>query len=246
MSKIIKYLTRLPSRVEHYGLKVTAIKVIIDTCQTVGVPLSPKVRWLAAHTFHVKWKRQQREYYGLKEYNRRIDEKSLEVLNDFYEVGTDFTGKTFIDVGCGTRGVLPIIKAKHRIGVDPALKQLKDFPLPLGIEYYPDKAEELRFSDGFADIVSCNNTLNHVENPKQAIREIYRVLKKGGLFLLEVFIEPRNISHTEEFTPHNLEKMIHAYFTPIREKYEQLKVRVEIDENLDGPLPMRWGGVYKK
>ncbi len=201
---------------------------------------------MAAHSFHTQWKKTQRNYYGLEEYNRRIDEKSLEVLNEFYEIGTDFKDKTVIDVGCGTRGILPIIEADIKIGVDPTLRKLKDFPLPLDVTYLPFKAENLLFNGNFADIICCNNTLNHVEDWKQAIREFYRVLKKGGLLLIEVFIEPRNIAHTFEFTPSELEQYIHGYFTPVREKYEQLQVKVTIDEQLDGELPMRWGGVYKK
>lgn len=96
------------------------------------------------------------------------------------------------------------------------------------------------------DIVVCNNALNHFQNPAQALKEMHRVLRVGGKLLLEVFIERRNIAHTHEYTPESLEKLVCSLFTPNHTKYEQLKVRVVIDEKIGGRLPMRWGGVFTK
>ena len=108
MSKIFKYLYDIPEQVNNYGLGITTKKLVIDTLTFLGLePLIPGgLRWGFAHDFHASWKIYQKDLYGAEEYNRRIDQKSIEVLEDFYETGTDFTGKTVLDVGCGTRAIL--------------------------------------------------------------------------------------------------------------------------------------------
>ena len=244
--KFRKYVALIPIRVQQYGLKPIAYKIIIDLALKLHIPIPPHFRWMAAHSFQTSWKRQQKATYGIEEYNRRIDLKSIEVMTKFYEVGLDFTGKTFVDLGCGTRGVLPSIKADRRIGIDPTIGKLPSFTFPNGIEYLSEKAENMSLPDNSVDVLCCNNTLNHVENPRHAIIEIYRVLKPGGLFLLEVFIEKENIAHTVEFNDESLGVLVEGLFKKIHHKFEQLIVEVDIDENYDGFLPWRWGGVFQK
>ena len=249
MSKIVKYVCDIPEQVNNYGIITTAKKLVVDTLIFLGLEtLVPEsLRWDLAHDFHAAWKIYQKNLYGPEEYNARIDQKSREVLDDFYETGTDFTGKTVLDIGCGTRGILPIIKAAKRIGLDPTIKKIQShFTFDPDITYLSDKAEQIPLLDNSIDIATCNNALNHLEDPKTALQEIHRVLKPGGLLLLEVFIERRNIAHTVEFTPKSLEQLVCSLFTPNHTKYEQLKVRAVIDEKIGGRLPMRWGGVFTK
>lgn len=47
----------------------------------------------------------------------------------------------------------------------------------------------LPFASNSFDIVLCNHVLEHVENDKEAIKEIYRVLKPGGWAMLNVPID---------------------------------------------------------
>lgn len=249
MSKIIKYVFELPEHFDNYGAATTLKKIIIDTMIHFNLEqyIPAKIRWSIAHDFHTTWKIYQRNLYGPKEYNRRIDEKSREVLNEFYETGTDFTGKTVLDVGCGTRGILPVIKAACRIGLDPTINRVNNhFNQTPGIIYISRKAEEIPLGTASIDVVVCNNALNHFENPQKALDEMKRVLKPGGTLLLEVFIERRNIAHTVEYTPKKLEALICNHFKPVMVKHEQLKVKVVMDEKTGGRLPMRWGGVFRK
>lgn len=249
LGKIVRYIELAPMRINEYGLKTFTYKLIMDLALLLDMEkhVPNQIRWQAAHQFHWTWKLSQKSVYGSKEYNHRIDTKSLEVLNDFYETGTDFTGKTVLDVGCGTRGVLPVITAKHKLGADPTIEKVKKF-----FDFYPDaiyvseKAEELGFEDNSIDVIVCNNALNHFENDDLALAQMHRVLKKGGLLLIEVFIEPMNIAHTYSYNECNLTHLLTKYFKPVKIKYERLKVKVEIDEKLDGKLPMRWGGIFKK
>jgi len=246
LCKFRKYVSLIPERVKQYGVKTMFYKILADISLKLKMPIPKRTRWGWAHSFHTAWKNQQVNFYGAEEYNRRIDLKSSEVMNKFYEVGLDFTGKTFVDVGCCTRGVLPIIKAKRRIGIDPTIGKLVGFTFPSGIEYISEKAECMSLPRGSVDVVCCNNTLNHVQDPMAAVMEMYRILKPGGLLLLEVFIEKENVAHTVEFTEESLTNLVKSCFNLVHKKYERLTVEVDIEEEYDGYLPMRWGGVFKK
>ena len=249
MSKTISYLLEIPGQIEKYGAVITAKKAFIDILNHLDlIHIIPReTRWKLAHDFHTQWKHYQRTLYGPEEYNRRIDEKSREVLNQFYETGTDFKNQTVLDVGCGTRGILPIINAAVKIGLDPTINRLNPhFTHDPDIIYISRKAEEIPLDTASVDVVSCNNALNHFEDPEKALKEIHRVLKPDGKLLLEVFIERMNIAHTVEFTPESLEALVCSLFKPVKVKHEQLKVKVVIDEKTGGSLPMRWGGVFTK
>lgn len=249
MSKVLKYVCDIPEQVNNYGIGTTTKKLFIDTLIQFGLEdyIPDGLRWGIANDFHAAWKIYQKDLYGTEEYNKRIDKKSIEVLEVFYETGTDFTGKTVLDVGCGTRGILPVIKAAIRIGLDPTIGKVQDhFTFNPDIIYINHKAEDIPLGSETIDIVTCNNTLNHVQDPPAVLREIHRVLRPSGLLLLEVFIERQNIAHTVAFTPEALETLVCRLFTPIKVKYEQLKVCVVIDEKTGGRLPMRWGGIFRK
>ena len=53
------------------------------------------------------------------------------------------------------------------------------------------------FPDNFFDMVICNHVLEHIKYDKTALREIHRILKKGGLAILMVPID-YNLNETDE------------------------------------------------
>ncbi|MBN1326332.1 MAG: class I SAM-dependent methyltransferase, partial [Candidatus Cloacimonetes bacterium] len=53
------------------------------------------------------------------------------------------------------------------------------------------------FADNSFDFIICNHVLEHIDDDKKAIKEIYRILKKGGYALLQVPID-RNRKETLE------------------------------------------------
>ncbi len=121
--------------------------------------------------------------------------KERRLGNDHYEFlyttpfGLDrdhYSGKTLLDVGCGPRGSLEWADhAKDRVGLDP----LADRYRMLGarthaMQYVKGTAESIPFSDDHFDVVSSFNSLDHVDDLDTAVRELCRVLKPGGLFLL--------------------------------------------------------------
>jgi ubiquinone/menaquinone biosynthesis C-methylase UbiE len=99
-----------------------------------------------------------------------------------------YRGKRVLDIGCGPRGSLEWAgEAAERVGLDPLADAYREFGIEQhAMQYAAAPAEHIPYVDGYFDIVTSLNSLDHVDDPKAAIREIARVLKAGGAFLLEV------------------------------------------------------------
>ena len=99
---------------------------------------------------------------------------------DFYR------GKNLLDIGCGPRGSLEwATMAADRVGLDP----LADMYMGLGAErqamrYVSSPSERIPFPDEYFDVVCSFNSLDHVDDLDKTVREIIRVVRRGGLFLL--------------------------------------------------------------
>jgi len=104
----------------------------------------------------------------------------------------------FLDVGCGTgewiRKLLTIFPRGSFVGVDPALgmieearKKFVDVPQTSRasqVEFLCAPAEEIPFSEGAFDWVTCCNALHCFSDAAGALYEMGRVLKSQGKFLL--------------------------------------------------------------
>jgi len=99
-----------------------------------------------------------------------------------------FKDKIVIDVGCGPRGTLHYFNAKLKIGADPLANFYRKF---FNVDkqdmiYINSEAENIQLDDNFADFVISVNALDHVENFKQTIKEIYRILKPEGIIIFQL------------------------------------------------------------
>jgi SAM-dependent methyltransferase len=96
-----------------------------------------------------------------------------------------------IDVGSGAlpwiKGILPNMRL---IACDPLADEYqKIFDYNRYEQDAPVKAfaESLPFDDNSFDIVHCSNALDHTQNPGQAIQEMERVCRPGGMILIQGF-----------------------------------------------------------
>ena len=99
-----------------------------------------------------------------------------------------YDNRVVVDLGCGPRGSLEwATTASRRIGVDPLANEY----LRLGanrhqMEYFDSSSENIPLKDAECDVVCSFNSLDHVVNIDQTLREIKRITRAGGLFLLLV------------------------------------------------------------
>ncbi|KLI59085.1 class I SAM-dependent methyltransferase [Brachyspira hyodysenteriae] len=95
-----------------------------------------------------------------------------------------------LDIGCGTGYLINMLKkykataefygldlSEEMINISKS-KNIKDAEFILG------SANKLPFNDNTFDIVTCIQSFHHYPYPDEAMKEVYRVLIKGGIYIL--------------------------------------------------------------
>lgn len=116
-----------------------------------------------------------------------------------------------LDIGCGPKGSLTWLKnARAAIGLDPLAELYTRFAIDRHeMIYLSNPAESIPLPSRYVDVVFSMNSLDHVDDPVAASREVRRVLKRGGYFigslnLDEVPTETEPWTLTEEFLEEHL------------------------------------------
>lgn len=95
--------------------------------------------------------------------------------------------RTLLDIGCSAGYVL---EAAKREGLSPTGLDVSSFAVGLcrerGYEAVQGSLAAMPLPDGAFDVVTCKHTLEHVEDPLAALREVARVLAPGGVAFLVV------------------------------------------------------------
>jgi len=126
---------------------------------------------------------------------------SEEVSASYCGVGNPFslgplrTGETVLDIGCGA-GVDSIIAATmvgpdgRVVGMDlipEMLERARDNLRKTSLEnvtFQEGSAEDLPFPEASFDVVISNGVFNLVPDKEEALKDVIRVLKPGGRFML--------------------------------------------------------------
>ncbi len=170
-------------------------------------------------------------------------EKEGTLRHDHYErfhtthFGLDhafYAGKKLLDIGCGPRGSLEWADmASQRVGLDPIVDSYRKLGIDQhAMEYVHAPAEKIPFDDGHFDVVMSFNSLDHVDDLDQAIKEIARVVAPGGLFLLITDVDHKaTITEPLEFSFDVLDKFL-PFFEAIEVKHFEERNRLGIYQSL--------------
>lgn len=127
-----------------------------------------------------------------------------------------FSGR-LLDVGCGNspfRHLLDPAVTRYQ-GVDVAVATDFGYQNPDTVYY---DGHVLPFPDASFDAVLCTEVLEHIAEPAETIREIYRVLKPGGRLLLTIPWSARFHYQPHDYhryTPSMLLQLFAAFPTPV-------------------------------
>lgn len=148
------------------------------------------------------------------------------------------TGSKILDAGCGLSSWLsPYLRKKYKIyGVDgePEVIQICKYLYPKA-KYKVGNLYNLDYKNNQFDAVIMREVIEHFKKPEIAVKEVNRILKPEGLYilttpnytsLLTYFIEHtynrffggsckpyKDDVHPSKFTPHTLTNLIEKYFT---------------------------------
>ena len=117
----------------------------------------------------------------------------LILLPSFFRFTGNVSGK-ILEIGCGkgttTFGIVKRYSKADLTAIDydeeQVKKAVKIFPLRYisRTSFEQGDATNLRFKDKSFDFVFELNSFHHIKNYEKAIKEVYRVLKKDGKFLI--------------------------------------------------------------
>lgn len=157
-------------------------------------------------------------------------------------VGSTGSPPRVLDVGCGGGGFAKAIKfyrpdlEVHGVDISkPAIGFAKKEPC--GVTFRVGDVYNLPHSDNFFEAVVLGELLEHLEDPRRALREMARVLKPGGIFHAAVPLEGEPFSliywldrklgwrlkerfsgHIQELRSSQLEEMLEAIGLKVIEK----------------------------
>jgi len=102
----------------------------------------------------------------------------------------------FLDVGCGTGFALgeaaKAVDGKGQFyGIDLSAKMIEkaksNFQGRDNFHFIQADSELIPLDDNFFDIIICTNSFHHYLHPDKALKEMYRLLKKGGkIYILDL------------------------------------------------------------
>jgi 2-polyprenyl-3-methyl-5-hydroxy-6-metoxy-1,4-benzoquinol methylase len=100
-------------------------------------------------------------------------------------LGEQTSGKgTLVDIGCGTGKLRDSVAALTReyIGCDV----VRYGSLPADIPFVEADLNHAPYpiADASADVVTCVETIEHLENPRLVVRELVRIARPGGLVIV--------------------------------------------------------------
>lgn len=151
-----------------------------------------KKRWHRAQKYEYNF--QQRKALHIRGNEKSIIGRRIMRARGLCDLLTPFLkfseSTRILEVGSGPHGIVFFLEKGDRFAMDP----LADYYhqafslLQAGSKAKPvcGRGENIPFPAVMFDLIISDNVLDHTMDPEAVIREIYRVLKPGGVLLLQV------------------------------------------------------------
>lgn len=138
-----------------------------------------------------------KDYYYLSSVNKAL-------VNHFYKLSNKLKNSNFVvDIGSNDGILLKFLKQKNinYIGVEPSVnvgKIANDNNLTTLISFFNLNIVKKIIKDYcHPDVVVCSSVFTHIQDPHKFISNLSKLLKDGGLFILEIEYFPNFIKFTQ-------------------------------------------------
>lgn len=129
--------------------------------------------------------------WTLQHNEQRFDKESLQIRD--YRKTREFLRKFFpgrgnlIEIGSGFGQLLNFFKQDgwDVMGIEPLKGGCLHSESEFGIKAIPKTIEEAALDENSVDVALMMHVIEHVPDPLGTLREVYRILKPGGYFILE-------------------------------------------------------------
>jgi ubiquinone/menaquinone biosynthesis C-methylase UbiE len=162
------------------------------------------------------------KYYDALHGNKECAIEQLKIIV-YYAKNIKFV--KLLDIGCGTGyGTAHLAKhAAYALGVDysgATLEQSrKEYENIKNLEFLECKVPPITIEDESFDVVTAFQFIEHISNPVDFIKEVYRILKPGGFFLCTTvngeMSLARNPFHVFEYTFETMEADFKKVFSKV-------------------------------
>ncbi len=106
-------------------------------------------------------------------------------------------GDRILDMSCGNGGVLQYFSQRMNCEIFAMTSSVEQFRQVRGnignVQVMYAQPEEIPWKDNSFDVVMCNTTLVNMEHPEKILKEVFRVLRDGGQFVLVAPSYPKGI-----------------------------------------------------
>lgn len=121
-----------------------------------------------------------REYLLEEPLFKNIFQKRVNIISKFLKSGK------VLEVGCSTGLMLSLLKEDKWdvMGIEIS-KDAGEIAKNRGIEVISKRFEDIKFNAKF-DVIIFNHTLEHLENPREALEKAYELLYPNGLLYIDV------------------------------------------------------------
>lgn len=108
---------------------------------------------------------------------------------DVAERLTDIKYNTLLDIGCGTGYLINMLSDRrsadyYGLDLSPEMLKVAKSKLSKSVILTEGTADKLPYADNSFDVVTCIQSFHHYPYPEKAMKEVYRVLKPEGLYIL--------------------------------------------------------------
>lgn len=140
-----------------------------------------------------------------------IDSERQELMTRY------FKGGKLLDLGCGILGICVNTKKKFTEaevwGLDFSDETIESLrKIHPEINYVSADCRDNPFRDEYFDYITAGELIEHMEKPEEFLKEVFRVLKRGGVLSLST---PLNCSidgaHLWEFTEEDIKNMLKPF-----------------------------------